>query len=178
MDLAEFRAGHPYPKPEVAAKNQTYARLMLNNCADRDSEMSSVALYFYDCVVTKDTPLLSDAFAQITRAEEEHLRLFAELAFLSGADPRLWEVLSLPQGRTMRYWSAARLPYALNQKIMLQNAMALERAAVRKYERQLQEIKDEGILTVLRRVLLDEHLHLNLFRALLEELQGGRQLTG
>jgi bacterioferritin len=70
----------------------------------------------------------------------------------------------------MCYWNPARVNYARNHKILLQNALALERAVIVKYERQTREIRDEAVLLALRRILLDEQLHVEMFRTLLAEL--------
>ncbi|MDR1464663.1 MAG: rubrerythrin family protein [Oscillospiraceae bacterium] len=170
MNLREFHSDHPYPETTVAGKNPAYARAMLSNCAGRNSEMSAVALYFYDHIITERDALLSSAFRAIMKVEMVHLELFEKLALHLGADPRLWEAQTVPQPR-MNYWSPARLPYATNRKLILQNALAAERAAIAIYERQQKEIQDEGVVNVLRRVLLDEQLHVELFRALLEQPQ-------
>ncbi|MDR2647086.1 MAG: ferritin-like domain-containing protein [Oscillospiraceae bacterium] len=172
MDLSDFIADFSYPEIGSPKKNQTYARMILNDCGGMVSEMSSYALYEYDAVITRGDELLSPAFQQIRNTERKHLEIFLELAFALGADPRLWEVSPQPQSTKMRYWSPSRLPYAANTKVMLQNAIALERASIAVYEKQLNEIKDESVQNILRRILIDEQMHMSLFRALLEETTG------
>jgi bacterioferritin len=170
MDLSAFNADYPYPDVKPEAKNAAYAREMLANCSDSTSEMTSYALYMYDWIITQENGTLSQAFGQVKDVERKHLEIFGNLAFQLGADPRLWAAVATPQTRRMCYWNPARINYAYNQKILLQNALALERATVTKYERQTREIRDDAILLVLRRILLDEQLHVELFRSLLAEL--------
>jgi bacterioferritin len=170
MELANYRANFPYPTVKVQTKNPNYARIMLSNVGEQNSEASCAALYLYNQIITAAEPDITNAFALVRQAEENHLALFCDAAFQLGADPRLWSVtgtLSQP----MCYWTPANLAYSANTKAILQNALALERAAISKYERQTQEIKDDAILLLLRHVLVDESLHVEIFRQLLADLE-------
>ena len=168
MDLTAFSNNLPYPAIKVQAKNPNYARIMLCNIGDQNSEASSAALYLYDQVITSAEPEVSQAFKAVKESEEKHLELFCDLAFQLGADPRLWAVTGTP-AQPMRYWSPQQLCYTSNTKALLQNALALERATIAKYERQTQEIKDDAILLLLRRILVDESMHVEVFRLLLAQ---------
>ena len=160
----------PYPAVRVEAKNPAYARIMLGNIGDQSSEMSSYALYLYNHTITPAEPELTEAFRVVAGVEKKHLELLSEAAFQLGADPRLWAVTG-NAAQPMRYWSPGLLSYTANPRAMLQNALALERATIAKYERQTQEIKDDGILLLLRRILLDESMHVEIFRGLLDALE-------
>ena len=159
----------PYPAVRVEAKNPAYARVMLGNIGDQSSEMSSYALYLYNQTITRAEPELTEAFRVVAEVERKHLELLSDAAFQLGADPRLWAVTG-NVAQPMRYWSPGLLSYTANTRAMLQNALALERATIAKYERQTQEIRDDGILLLLRRILLDESMHVEIFRSLLAEL--------
>jgi len=159
----------PYPNLRVEAKNPAYARVMLGNIGDQSSEMSSYALYLYNQTITRAEPELTEAFRVVAEVERKHLELLSDAAFQLGADPRLWAVTG-NVAQPMRYWSPGLLSYTANTRAMLQNALALERATIAKYERQTQEIRDDGILLLLRRILLDESMHVDIFRSLLAAL--------
>ena len=162
----------PYPPVRAQAKNPAYARMMLGNLGDQSSETSSYALYLYNRTITAADPALSEVFRAVMDVERKHLEMLSEAAFQLGADPRMWAVTG-SAAQPMRYWSPGLLSYTANSRAMLQNALALERAAIAKYERQVQEIRDDGILLLLRRILLDESMHVELFRALLAGLDAG-----
>jgi bacterioferritin len=159
----------PYPAVRVEAKNPAYARMMLGNIGDQSSEMSSFALYLYNQTITAAEPELTGAFRVVADVERKHLELLSAAAFQLGADPRLWAVTG-NAAQPMRYWSPGLLSYTANPRAMLQNALALERATIAKYERQTQEIRDDGILLLLRRILLDESMHVEICRVLLADL--------
>jgi len=169
QDYLSSLAQFPYPAVRVEAKNPVYARMMLGNIGDQSSEMSSYALYLYDQTITAAEPELSNAFRAVADVERRHLELMCSAAFQLGADPRLWAVTG-NAAQPMRYWSPGMLSYTSNTRAMLQNALALERATIAKYERQTQEIRDDGLLLLLRRLLLDESMHVEIFRTLLAEL--------
>ncbi|MDR0532066.1 MAG: ferritin-like domain-containing protein [Oscillospiraceae bacterium] len=170
MDLATYRADFPYPAIRVLQKNPNYARIMLSNVGEQSSEASSVALYLYDQIITVNEPEISQAFALVKQTEQKHLEMFCDVAYQLGADPRLWAVTGTVS-QPMRYWSPSQLSYTANTKSLLQNALALERATIARYERQTQEIKDDAILLLLRRVLVDESMHVEIFRGLLADLE-------
>jgi len=160
----------PYPAVRVEAKNPAYARVMLGNIGDQSSEMSSFALYLYNRTITAAEPALAEAFRVVAEVERKHLELLGDAAFQLGGDPRLWAVTG-NAAQPMRYWSPGMLSYTANTRAMLQNALALERATIAKYEQQTREIKDDGILLLLRRILLDESMHVEVFRSLLDSLE-------
>ena len=98
----QYQSEKAYPPVAVQGKNAAYAREMLSNMGGINSEMTAVASYFYNHLVTRpDYAEVSDAFHRISMVEMHHMEIFGELAGLLGADARLWE---FRQGQT-RYWS-------------------------------------------------------------------------
>ncbi|MDR1735076.1 MAG: rubrerythrin family protein [Oscillospiraceae bacterium] len=169
-NLAEFAADYAYPKIEVQKKDRALARLMLSNIGDDDSEASSVALYLYGSVVTATTdPEISKAFRDVLAVERTHLEVFCNLAYRFGADPRLWRpVQQSVGGEKMVYWSPSRLHYATEVQTILENAIALERAQIKKYEKEIAAISEDSLILLLRRIILDEQMHIEMFRGLLK----------
>jgi len=169
QDYLASLAQLPYPAVRAEAKNPAYARIMLGNLGDQSSEASAYALYLYNHTIAAAEPALSEAFRAVMEVERKHLELLCAAAFQLGADPRLWSVTG-NAAQPMRYWSPGLLGYTANSRDMLRNALALERAAIAKYEQQAREIRDDGILLLLRRILLDESMHVEIFRSLLAGL--------
>ncbi|MDR2525744.1 MAG: rubrerythrin family protein [Oscillospiraceae bacterium] len=165
-EFSAFNADYPYPEVTPNGKNAAHARALLHNCAGEASEATSAMLYMYDGIVLEKNAEIARAFRQITATERKHLELFAALAFALGADPRLW---TAAQGG-LRYWTPRSIPYTVAPRRALENALALEYVTIARYERQAREIRDEGVQLLLRRVLLDEQLHVELFRSLLAKL--------
>ena len=147
----------PYPEICVLEPNQEYAGLMLDNMGGSNSEMSAVALYFYDYLVTKDAfDGLSRLFHQINMVEMHHLEIFGTLALKLGADPRLWT----PREQGHEYWIPGYLNYPREIKELVCHAVASEKQAIKKYLRQTQVIGDRHIVAHLLRIIEDEQRHI------------------
>lgn len=174
MDLTamEFSDSAPYPAIQVEEKNRHYAHAMLNNIGSRHSEISTISLYVYNSTITKETAEeMSFCFHKISIVEMHHLSIFAQLAFLLGADPRLWSLekkqqnginLWNPNRREMRYWNAGYNSYTSQLPQMLKNSIAGERKAIEIYQKQCEWIKDDNIKLNLERIILDEELHVKI----------------
>lgn len=103
-----YQAATPYPPIKVTAKNPRYAAAMLDNMGGQISEMSAVALYFYNHLITSDCKEVADTFHHISIVEMHHLEIFGSLALLLGENPRLWS----RRGRSgYVFWSPGYLRY-------------------------------------------------------------------
>lgn len=157
----------PYPPVNADGKNPAYANAMLSNIGGSNSEMSAVSLYFYNHIVTGNRyEEFSAAFERISICEMHHLEIFSELALQLGADPRLWA----RQNNRYVYWTPAYNRYPREIRALVGNSLEAEKAAIRKYTRQIECIKDANIVENLRRIILDEQLHIEIFEEMLRLL--------
>lgn len=159
-----YAAKEPYPALKLDCRNTAYALEMLDNVGGSNSEMSAVASYFYNHLMTAEYQEVADVFHHISVVEMHHLDIFGELALMHGAEPRLWT----RRKNQMIYWTPSYIKYALSIKVILTEAIRGERATVEKYERQLTLIDDPCICAVLRRIILDEEIHIRIFSDLYE----------
>lgn len=178
LDKMEFSDNSPYPAVQVEAKNGRYAHAMLNNIGSRHSEISTIALYVYNSTITREAAEeISFCFHKISVVEMHHLSIFAQLALLLGADPRLWSMERKQGGMNlwnsnrygMKYWNAGYNSYTAQLPQMLKNAIAGERKAIEIYQKQCEWIKDENIRSNLERIILDEELHVKILCQLHQE---------
>ncbi len=172
--ITAYEAAEPYPEVTVTGRNLRYARAMLSNVGGGNSEMTAVALYFYDHLVTWETPEVAEVFMRIDKVEMHHLRIFGELARMLGVDPRLW---CRQNGRPV-WWTPGYLQYAQHLGPLLRVAIREEEGAIRKYEEQMEWIRDVHVVKNLRRIIQDEEVHLEIFRELLRSYGGARILPG
>lgn len=162
----EYKSAKAYPPVAVQGKNAAYAREMLSNMGGSHSEMTAVASYFYNHLVTRpDYAEVSDVFRRISMVEMHHMEIFGQLAVLLGADPRLW---AFRQGQT-RYWSPCCADYSRELRPLLRTALQGELAAIRQYRYQAQTIRDDGITAMLGRIIEDEEMHVAVFEELLAQ---------
>lgn len=162
-----YRANAPYPPIRVDAPNQIYANEMLSNIGDVVSEMSDVCRYFYNSIVLREQfNSFAACFHHISIVEMYHLDMFAELALLLGADPRLWS------GQTQkRYWSPEYISYPRDIRTLIADSIEAEEAAIYKYTQQANTISDINIVLVLERIILDEEHHVKVFNEMYNNLK-------
>ena len=165
----QYASPAPYPPVQVCGQNPLYARQMLGNIGSANSEMSAVSLYLYNALVTECAyEEVSNCFYHINMVEMHHLKLYGELALRLGADPRLWSW----QNRQRVYWTPGYNQYPREIKALLTNAITGEKAAIRKYQCQADSIEDPHIAAILKRIILDEELHVEIFTGLYEKYAG------
>lgn len=161
-----YKADLPYPKIRVEQPNREYAKLILEDYAGFISEMSAVNLYMYDHLVTaKQYKEIADALEEVAVVEMVHQQILGEILIELGVQPKYWS----ERRRRKKYWNADYIPYQLDAKIILLDAIQSEKDAIIQYNRHLRMIQDQYIQRVIDRILLDEELHLELFNSLYNE---------
>lgn len=153
----------PYPQLQVNEKNMKYARVMLDNCAGRNSEMTAIATYLYNNInLMHEHSKIAKVFMDVDKVEMHHLHIFSELAKMLGADPRLWT----REMNTVKYWSPTYCIYAQGLGSVLSAAINSEKEAIEKYTRQTKIISDIFIVEALERIIKDEEHHMKIFKEL------------
>ena len=164
--LFKYAADGPYPEINVNEKNSTYGSWILDNVGGSNSEISAVSLYFYNSLINgKKYEEISYIFHKISIVEMHHLNIFGEISLQLGEDPRLWTY----SGRRMAYWTPSYNNYTFDLSRLMFNALQGELDAINKYENQLSLIKNDNICDNLKRIILDEKLHVALFERIIQE---------
>lgn len=167
LSITSFASEKPYPPVKIERQNPVYAREMLSNIGACNSEMSAVSLYIYNSTILKqNNPDFSQIFHKIAIVEMHHLDIFSQLAYMLGADPRLW---TCDTSRPC-YWSPACNHYPTNPELLLQNALRGEQDTILKYREQTNRICDAFIADLLNRIILDEQIHVEIYRKMLCEI--------
>lgn len=169
--ITAFCADAAYPPVAAECRNQRYAEAILSNVGGANSEMSAVALYCYDHLVTADLPEVAEVFQKISMTEMHHLEIFGTLARQLGADPRLW----CRQSGRATWWTPGYLHYSQQLVPLLKIALRCELEIVQKYREQVRWIGDRNVVENLERIILDEEVHIGIFRCLLTDY-GGQEL--
>lgn len=162
----KYKAEAPYPPIQVNCPNLTYAHEMLSNMADIASEMSDISRYFYISVVTQEHyRWISTCFHHISIVEMHHLKIFSELALQLGEDPRLW------YGQNNKnWWSPSYTDYPCKLCALVAESINSEKKAINKYSKQANGIHDIHIVKNLKRIILDEEIHLQTFTDIYQQL--------
>jgi len=159
----KYHVNAPYPKITGITPNVTYGKMILDNVGGMNSEMTTISLYLYNNVIAGDKyEEIRTAFLQLSMVEMRHLDMFSELAFKLGMDPRLWTCTD----DYNEYWSPSYNNYPNQIDALIENAIISEQKAIEKYTQQACVINDQKVVTILRRIILDEELHLKILNTL------------
>lgn len=155
----------PYPSIDDLDINIEYGQILLSNVGGLHSEMNAVSLYFYNSIILKEYPKIQKIMEQISIVEMHHLKIFAQMCFLLGVDPRLWEC----QNDYLEYWSPGFNIYPRHLQQLLENAIIQEQNTISIYHHQIDIINEPIICNMLKRIILDEQLHVEIFQQLLND---------
>ncbi|MGL4738015.1 MAG: ferritin-like domain-containing protein [Cellulosilyticaceae bacterium] len=159
-----YRVDLPYPNVEVSGTHKEYLGLVSEDYAGVISEMTSLSQYDYQKLVL-DNPTykeISEALDAISSVERLHLDLMGELVILLGGDSRYW---SIRKG-TPQYWSPQYVNYTKSPRDILLENIKGEELAIKQYQSHIVKIRDPQVVALLRRIVLDEQLHLEIFKDL------------
>lgn len=169
LSISSFSDSSPYPPLQIERPNPAYAAEMLSNIGACCSEMSTISLYIYNSTILSErNQEFAQVFHKISMVEMHHLNIFAQLAHMLGADPRLWTC----SGKRPCYWSPACNRYPTQTDAMLKNALFGEQDAIMKYRRQAEQICDAYISDLLHRIILDEQLHVQILQEMIASAAG------
>ena len=156
----------PYPPIVVEKKNPRYIPLILQNYSGMVSEFTAVSQYIYHKFKLFDnSPKLANTISGIAMVEMHHLAILGELIVQLGGDPKYW----INRKNKMYSWDSKFVDYGKTLKEYLTYDMQSEVAAIRQYEETITKISDENIINIIKRIILDEELHLKLFNELYQE---------
>lgn len=157
----------PYPPVQSGGHKREYAYAMLSNIASNICEMNAISLYFYNSVILNpDYAEFARCFDEVSIIEMHHLNIFATLAYQMGVDPRLWS----SRNRRAHYWSPSYNQYPRKIREVIENSIKGEEATIAKYNKQMQIINDANIVENLKRIIIDEKRHIEVFNMMLESL--------
>jgi len=155
----KYSAEGSYPPIRVAGPNLDYARILMDDYASRNSELTAIHQYLYQHLVLKNNEVFQ-LIKGIARVEMHHLEMLGELIELLGGDPRY-------QNGSLTYWHSSYVNYTRDLCPALQADLDGEILARRTYLEHARMIADPYIQAILRRIAQDEEFHEGLFRDML-----------
>lgn len=153
----------PYPEVKVNSPNKEYANILLEDYSGLASELTSITQYSYQHFL--NYPFITHIISSIAQVEMKHLELLGKTIFLLGEKPQF--IYYNNQSNVKNYWQSNYINYTTDIVDMLKSDIILEQVAIRSYEKHKKLIKDENIVNLLERIILDEKQHLTCFYKLL-----------
>ncbi len=155
----------PYPKIKVQKRSSLYAKLLMHSYAGDVSEDTAIHQYLYQSFLLEEqNEEIAHILEEIGKTEMHHLKILGLLIKKLGVYP----VYLDPTLGNYDYWNASYVCYEHNITLMLEANIESERKAIYAYQRLIQVIDDKNIQAILKRIVLDEQLHLEIFENLLK----------
>lgn len=151
----------PYPEIKVVEPNKYYLQLIRDDYAGIISEFTAINQYLYHYFVLKDYGKeLGELLENVAISEMLHMEILAEVIILLGGNPDYKGGASTKCG----FWNGSFVNYGCNLCHMLQADIKAEHQAIRCYQKHIKAINDPYIKAILHRIILDENVHLELFK--------------
>lgn len=148
----------PYPKVDVKRKNSQYAKMIKKCYCGLYSELTLINQYMYQKFIV--IPHLKDIFDKISQVELEHFNILGELLIALGESPSFL----LEKNHKTYNWSTNCISYENNLKDILIKNIQNEEKIIKEYRNIAKIVEDDNIITILNRIILDEELHLKIFK--------------
>ena len=157
MDLSKYASELPYPEIEVE-KNVAESKLLMPVYSGSSGELTAVLTYCFQLYITPKYPDIQEALEGIAVTEMRHHELLGKTIYKLGGYP-------IMGART--YWNGSFANYTLDpRKYLLENIRG-EKNAIINYERTILNLTNESVKTLLARIIIDEEIHIKVFKDLL-----------
>ncbi|WP_123053768.1 ferritin-like domain-containing protein [Clostridium sp. JN-1] len=164
----KFMAKKSYPEPKVEGKNIFYANLLLQDYAGMVSEFTAVSLYVYQHIVSEDEYAdYSYLIGKISIVEMKHLDLLGDTIRLLGTAP----IYTNSVYPCNKLWTAAYVNFDCRIENMIREDIKSECAAIEQYNKHICMINDTYIRKLLKRIVMDEEIHLKYLKKFYEKLK-------
>ncbi len=151
----------PYPPIKVEKKSAYYAKILSHIYASSESELTAILQYSYETFLIQDEPLRK-IIKEISIVEMHHLEILGTLIHLLGNDPVFVDLSECKNA----YWNSDYIYYDTDFRTMMDINIESEKNNIRNYQMVLNVIEDKYIQEILKRILEDEYLHLEIFMKL------------
>ncbi len=155
----------PYPSVKVSKRDLNLAKKLLNVYAGEVSEDTSAHTYIFQSLIVEDKEI-SKILKNIGIVEMHHLDLLGLLIKNLGLIPFFASV----EKEKIKWFSGKYINYERDLKELLLNNIALEKKAISNYENILKETSDIYIIHLIKRIILDERLHIEIFEKIYKQL--------
>lgn len=157
-----YREGYldpsPYPEVAVTGPNKCYARLLMEDYAGGVSEFTAINQYLYHHAVSSEEADVAQMLEKVSIVEMMHMEKLAKAIELLGEKP------VFQAGPDRKDWTSAFVTYGTSLCDRLHADIASEYAAIHNYQEHIRQISDPQIQALLKRIILDEQVHIKLFK--------------
>ena len=166
LHYTEYHAALPYPEVQVESENIRYVQLLQDDYSGLTSEFTAISQYTYHQLILENTNNeIAAIFKGIALVETKHLELLGRAIIKLGGNP----VFRSTYSNTGRYWYGSYVNYSNTIKKILHDNINAERVSISTYYKHIEVIHDSYIQELLKRIVMDEELHLAILLRVSEE---------
>ena len=160
----------PYPDVEVLSPNLAYAEILMDDYAGIVSEYTAISQYLYHHFLFKQIDKrLGELLKSVSINEMLHMEILADTIKKLGGNPLIRGSKSSLSGN---FWSGKFICYGTNLCEQLKSDINAEYKAINGYQKHICCIGDSQVQAILERIILDEKVHIRLFKQALQEFCG------
>lgn len=157
-------ADTPYPPIRVIGKNPRWACLIGQVLRSKDGEMTAITSYLYQhWTLPPCYQSIRDITYRIAQVEMHHMDILGSLTVQLGGLPKF-------AVDACSSWNGMAVDYSTNIRHVLLENLSGEQAAVNTYGSLAKEITDPYVQQILKRIAMDEQVHVCIFKQLLDTL--------
>lgn len=159
----------PYPEVKVLKPSVYYASLLMDDYAGLISEFTAISQYLYHYFFFKDIDKdLGELLEHVAITEMLHMEIIADTIKKLGGNP----IIAGSYSTCGNFWNGSFIYYGVELCERLKADIDSEYKAIREYEKHISMISDPYVQTILRRIILDEKVHIRLFNEALLKFCG------
>ena len=155
----------PYPMVGKGSDPNT-VKMLKEDYAGAVSEMTAVAQYIYQNILSTDDESFANAVLQIAIVEMSHLDMLGDAILALGGNPTF--------GNGSIFWQPSSVNYSKTLPEMLMADINAESQAIVNYETHASQTTNADVKALLERIVQDEQLHLRFFQETLAGLTGAQ----
>ncbi len=167
----EFKSSLLYPEIKVEEKNIEYAKILLNLYSGRDSEETIFHTFFYQSLILDNE--YKNILKQISDVELIHLEILGKTIKLLGIEPMFIFPNNIDNG--FKIWNSSFINYEkTDEKLILYDIQNKENI-IKEYKEAYEKINDKYIKSIINRILLDEEIHVSIFKEIYGKIKVSTQ---
>lgn len=157
----DYKSDLIYPEIKVKEKNIEISKMLLDIYSGRNSILNNIFSYLYQIPFVSNN--ISEILSNLIEVEINHAKIISKTIYLLGLKPRfMYNNLN-----NFKYFNTSYINYETNEKKILENNLNLKEELVDIYNKLIDKIEDENVLEILKRILIDENIHIKIFKDLL-----------
>ena len=157
----------PYPSRDSLTYDPYSGKIIAVAYSSLKSELTAILQYTYHALHFKEfDKKYADTMEGIAITEMEHLFILGETMLKTGVDPRFVQYASC----NAPYFNTCSVAQSTSPQKMLMDDIQGELDAIADYKKMLTLLKNQQVSAIIQRIILDEQLHVQTLKGLLEGL--------